>query len=299
MMIHELRASLNDAVAELEAAGKITADGELKNVPGAVPSKLVSPPPQAPAPLPVDEPVQFDPTVHASWDGLTPAQNLAMTALLGGDSVSRASRYVGVHRNTISRWKNHHPRFREIYDQMRLEMHEATLQQLRAASLDAAACVADQVVLEKNLQASLQLLRGLGYLNPRTAGCLSGVERMQPAPPAESPPSSQPPASRPTAGRSSGWRLERLWSLLLGLIVGLTIRGIHLFNRGRTILEREGVSPVAARRSSSRSTSWRERFAMLHYVAPFRTMPLNLWAASFCFSSSRNAKEPPSFPVTC
>ncbi len=269
MIVDELRASFDSAVAELTATGEISVDGKLHSVPQA-PQK---PRPQTQTPTskptsepsfsssPLDEPVQFDPALHASWEGLTPAQNLAMTALLGGDTVSRASRYVGVHRNTVSRWKNQHPRFREVYDQMRQEMHEATIQQLHGVSLNAAACVADNI-LAGDPKASFQLLRGLGYLSTNARAPRSSAD-VSPIHPESPPQENQPPVSRDAIGVCLAWRMKRLWSLLLSLLVWLVMS----VKRATNIVKRR-VNLQAG--LNSRQYKW---LAILHHSAPSCTAP--------------------------
>jgi transposase-like protein len=78
---------------------------------------------------------ELDPSQNRT---LTPRQEIVLTALVGGSTVTAAAEAVGVRRETVSRWVNGDPAFRAALEARRRELLEASRRTLAASAL--AAC---------------------------------------------------------------------------------------------------------------------------------------------------------------
>lgn len=70
-------------------------------------------------------------------EGFTPAQLLAMGALLSGKTVTAAARAAGVSRASVHNWLADDPRFLAFYNEARREMSDAIQQSVRLLSATA------------------------------------------------------------------------------------------------------------------------------------------------------------------
>ena len=65
------------------------------------------------------------------------AQDLALTSLLGGATVTAAAKTAGVNRATVHRWLDADPVFIAAYNSFRVEMADSVRQELRLLAADA------------------------------------------------------------------------------------------------------------------------------------------------------------------
>ena len=98
-------------------------------------------------------------------DGLSPAQQNALLALLAGQTVTAAAKAAGVDRTTVHRWLRHskHRAFRAALEEGRRELRRAMSARLLALLPKAADCL-DAALAEGDSKAALALLKGLGFL---------------------------------------------------------------------------------------------------------------------------------------
>ena len=98
-------------------------------------------------------------------DGLSPAQQKALLALLEGQTVTAAAQAAGVDRTTVHRWLRHskHRAFRAALEEGRRELRRAMSARLLALLPKAADCL-DAALAEGDSKAALALLKGLGFL---------------------------------------------------------------------------------------------------------------------------------------
>lgn len=102
-----------------------------------------------------------DATVETD-EGLSPVQERALDALLGGKTVTEAAREVEVDRSTVHRWRNH-PIFLAALNRRRAESREAadvTLDRIRAKALEGV----ERALDGDDPRTALAVLRGLGML---------------------------------------------------------------------------------------------------------------------------------------
>ena len=100
-----------------------------------------------------------------SGDGLSPAQEMALAALLAGQKVTDAAMAAGVHRATIHHWlkDSDRPAFRRALDRGRRELRRAARARLLALANKATDCL-EVAFTEGDGKAALALLKGLGLL---------------------------------------------------------------------------------------------------------------------------------------
>lgn len=74
---------------------------------------------------------------------LTIEQEKALPLLMTGLSDREVAEQVGVRRETVTKWRNHHPAFRAELNRLRGELHDQTLNGLRNLIPQAIAALAD------------------------------------------------------------------------------------------------------------------------------------------------------------
>jgi len=92
---------------------------------------------------------------------LTPAQTVALSALLEGASISEAARRAKVTRQTVSAWRNHGPDFMRALAEGRAELRERLLDALTCGALRAVVTLTDALAGEAQIKAASELLRGV------------------------------------------------------------------------------------------------------------------------------------------
>jgi hypothetical protein len=99
------------------------------------------------------------------FEGLSPAQQKAVTALLGGRTVTAAAKAANVDRTTIYRWLRdpYDPAFRNALDQGRQELQAALKTRLLGLANNATDCL-EGAMKAGDSKAALALLKGLGLL---------------------------------------------------------------------------------------------------------------------------------------
>lgn len=86
---------------------------------------------------------------------LSPAQTLALLALVAGQSVSQAAVAAGVERTTIHRWLSKDPLFAAEFNAARLELAESVQSGIRQLADDAIAALRD--LMRPNTPAKIRL----------------------------------------------------------------------------------------------------------------------------------------------
>jgi DNA-binding phage protein len=99
-------------------------------------------------------------------EGLSPAQEKAVAALLAGQTVTAAAKAAEVDRTTVYRWLRdpYDPTFRVSLDRGRRELRQAMEARLLTLASKAADCL-EGVLEEGDGKAALALLKGLGLLH--------------------------------------------------------------------------------------------------------------------------------------
>ena len=95
---------------------------------------------------------------------LSEVQRLAMEWLMGGGSVTEASQYAGVCRQTVSEWLNHDDRFRRVFHEWQIHVRTMNHARLIALSESAMETVALSIRETKNAQVALVVLNSLRML---------------------------------------------------------------------------------------------------------------------------------------
>src|SRR3954447_8329206 len=97
---------------------------------------------------------------------ISPAQWLALQALVGGGSVTKAAEQAGVARETVSRWVHHDPVFLAELQNVRAGLAIQTRCALEALGMQAvgvlASAVQDQFVKPWRLRAACAVLKMVG-----------------------------------------------------------------------------------------------------------------------------------------
>jgi DNA-binding MurR/RpiR family transcriptional regulator len=98
-------------------------------------------------------------------EDLSPAQELALAALLTGQTVTAAAKAAEVDRSTIHRWIRHsdHRGFAKALVRGRAELRQALAARLLALAPKAADCL-EAALASGDGKCALALLKGLGYL---------------------------------------------------------------------------------------------------------------------------------------
>ncbi len=107
---------------------------------------------------------------------LTPQQEGAVDLLAVGKTVTEVSEEVGVARQTVSEWLNHHPGFQAAFNQRRQELWEAVSERLRSL-LPKALDLLGHAIDNGELKAALEVLKASGlYRLQRPVGPASTEE---------------------------------------------------------------------------------------------------------------------------
>jgi len=97
---------------------------------------------------------------------LTPKQQLALTSLLAGGSITEAARAATVRRETVSRWVHGDPEFIAEMNRRRAELWDGSMDELRSLLPDAVGALRDSLAptsaSSARLRAASLLLRTLG-----------------------------------------------------------------------------------------------------------------------------------------
>ncbi len=96
---------------------------------------------------------------------LNPVQEQAVALLLQGRPTGEVAEAVGVARQTLSEWRNHHPAFIAEMNRRRVEVWGAALQRLQALLGRAVEVLAEDLDAEDSRlrqQAAIHVLRAMG-----------------------------------------------------------------------------------------------------------------------------------------
>lgn len=103
---------------------------------------------------------------------VSPAQTIAVTALLAGQSISEAAEAAGVDRRTVHRWK-HEDGFSEALADGQREIMAECSDRLAALAERAVSAVEKAVVEDQSPTVALRVLDGLGLLTRSFAVAVS------------------------------------------------------------------------------------------------------------------------------
>lgn len=93
---------------------------------------------------------------------LTPQQGAAVDLLAAGRTVSETAEAVGVARQTVSEWLNHHHGFRAELNCRRQELWDGATDRLRSLLPKAIDVIAAELGGENSLPAAVQVLKASG-----------------------------------------------------------------------------------------------------------------------------------------
>jgi hypothetical protein len=133
-------------------------------------------------------------------------QLMAFTAVAAGDSLTQAAMAAGVSRMTLHRWMKHDAHFQAALRRHKEESLSSAREQLNSA-VEAAALNLHKAVRQGHLNASINLLRGVGLLSERKGAAA------EPSPRAK------------LSSRAAQALEERLGQLLSALAKEPTVRG--------------------------------------------------------------------------
>jgi len=91
-------------------------------------------------------------------------QRLALEWLMGGGSVTEASQYAGVCRQTVSEWLHHDVDFRRVYFKWRDQLQMLNQARLTALSESALDNIAAAIRETRDVKVSLVVLKSMGVL---------------------------------------------------------------------------------------------------------------------------------------
>ena len=97
-------------------------------------------------------------------EDLTPAQHLALEALLAGRTVTDAAAAAQVDRTTLHRWLKDDMAFQAAFNRGKRELRDAAHVRLMQVAAKAVDCV-EQAVESRDAKTALAVLRGLGLLD--------------------------------------------------------------------------------------------------------------------------------------
>lgn len=97
-------------------------------------------------------------------------QRLALTSLLRGSSIKKASRDAAVSRSTLYNWINEHPGFRAAYDRWKATAQMSAHGQLLALQDLAAEVIKEQLENNRDAKLAVRILEKTGALAPPTIG---------------------------------------------------------------------------------------------------------------------------------
>ncbi len=110
-------------------------------------------------PADLDHPRADLDALRAALVELTPAKAIAADALATGSTHAEAAELAGVNRETVTRWANHHPAFREALDRYRHALAEANTDAACRIRRKALAAVERILNDEADLPTALAVLR--------------------------------------------------------------------------------------------------------------------------------------------
>lgn len=102
---------------------------------------------------------------------LTISQQNAIELLLAGKSDAEVANAVGVERVTVCQWRNHHPDFRAVLNELRLQMWEASVSRLNSLQ-SRSIQVVEEAIEKGDTEVALgiiQALKGLVDNQPSSA----------------------------------------------------------------------------------------------------------------------------------
>ena len=109
------------------------------------------------------------PVTHEGADSrqiiLGEPQRLALEWLMGGGSVTEASQYAGVCRQTVSEWLNHDEDFRAQFNEWQRQIRAMNFARLTALSESAVETVVEAVRQKRDAKVAMAVLKGLGMLD--------------------------------------------------------------------------------------------------------------------------------------
>lgn len=110
-------------------------------------------------------------------DRLSPAQDVAIAALLRGCTITEAARQAGVERQTCSRWFNNDPEFIAALNRERQAVWAVLQDQMRSTFVKALSIVEGRLDdPEFAPQAAMELLRLLPRINLMPSGSTNAAE---------------------------------------------------------------------------------------------------------------------------
>ena len=95
---------------------------------------------------------------------LAEPQRLALEWLMGGGSITEASQYAGVCRQTVSEWLNHDEDFRQVFEQWKQQVISMNQARLLALGENAMEAVAAAIRETRDVKVALVVLKSLGIL---------------------------------------------------------------------------------------------------------------------------------------
>jgi hypothetical protein len=108
-------------------------------------------------------------------ENLTPAQELAVGALLAGKTVTDAAGVAGVDRATVHRWLRESFAVQAAVNAGRRELRRAAYRRLEGLAEKAVDCVA-KAIDRGDIKAALAVLKGLRVLSPVPIGSEDAAE---------------------------------------------------------------------------------------------------------------------------
>lgn len=90
-------------------------------------------------------------------DGLTPAQRIAVAAIVAGQTSAMAARATGVSRRTLSRWRQQ-AAFKQAIDQLSVEALDASVTRVRNLMLRATRVMSEALMGHASMQAAYRVL---------------------------------------------------------------------------------------------------------------------------------------------
>jgi transposase-like protein len=187
-------------VQRAAAAGETMVPAGALFYPGTLPVPNASYPPE-PVETP-EPPGTARPAPEPETPGVSHRQQVVMTLLLGGATITSAARAVGVNRRTVSEWV-HQPGFAREFARQRAEAMGAGMQRL-SGLVDQATGVLEEALspsqdIGVRLRAALGVLGLVGVQHAR----LVDLPDVTPARPAQAEPQRDEPIPLPTRTRSA------------------------------------------------------------------------------------------------
>jgi hypothetical protein len=127
------------------------------------------PPAASPAPRPAVAPPAAgaaDIDLASAVEQLPPNQQKALESLVCGASVQASASNAGVSRVTVSRWINHDPRFKALYEQWQAHLRRTSRARLTMLT-DTAVDVVLDALNSRDAKVAMGLLKQMGVMVPR------------------------------------------------------------------------------------------------------------------------------------